>query len=186
MSASQFASFAAYTPPPDEQSGQLPQHDHKPSHNAWFSHGEGSYQSGGIPSISSSLAVHPVEVATEERPSTNLWETTYGWRTDILALWAYLLGPISAIALLIWETQNDYVRFHAYQSALVTTPLIFIRMVLSLLSFPALIKGLCTWGIIATQIISGLYAYRQAAANVASPFKFPVVGDIAEQWLADE
>lgn len=65
-----------------------------------------------------------------ERAQPNEWETTYGLRVDLLAAFAYLLGPISgsiksflltrayipagrpALALLVLETHNDYVRFH--------------------------------------------------------------------------
>jgi hypothetical protein len=48
----------------------------------------------------------------EERGVSNLWETRFGWRVDVEAAVAYLFGPISALALLILETNNDYVRFH--------------------------------------------------------------------------
>ena len=64
-----------------------------------------------------------------------MWETRYGLRVDLLAAFAYLLGPISgacfadlpthiytqclltmiahaALTLLIMETYNDFVRFH--------------------------------------------------------------------------
>lgn len=105
---------------------------------------------------------------------TNAWETAYGMRVEVLAAFAYLLGPISgeletiflapctktpppALALLIFETHNDYVRFHgahlqshmchilklfvarplslAYQCSLLSTPLILIRILASLLGF---------------------------------------------------
>ena len=69
-----------------------------------------------------------------ERGQHNDWETTYGLRVDVLAAFAYLLGPISgstksirstldhadiaardpALALLVLEIHNDYVRFHGW------------------------------------------------------------------------
>jgi uncharacterized membrane protein len=66
----------------------------------------------------------------------NVWETRFGTRVDVLAAFAYVLGPISgvyihirlawkaqqltntriALLLLILETHNDYVRFHGESS----------------------------------------------------------------------
>ena len=37
------------------------------------------------------------------------YETVFGWRVDIEAAAAYLLGPFLAICLLVLETKNDYV-----------------------------------------------------------------------------
>ncbi|KAF8973938.1 hypothetical protein BDZ97DRAFT_1751875 [Flammula alnicola] len=187
MSASQFASFAAYTPPPDEFDHPSTPSVSKPPGSAWFQTPpvESSYQSGGIPTFNSSRSGGPSAVSDED-PPTNQWETTYGWRVDILALCAYLLGPVSALALLILETQNDYVRFHAYQSALLTTPLVLIRMLLSIAHFPSWIKTLCTLTIIAIQLFVGFFAYRDASQNGLVHFHAPFVGAIAEKWLADE
>ena len=55
-----------------------------------------SYQSGGIPSFNTSQAggLGALEDAEAESPA-NLWETRYGLRVDVLAAWAYLVGPIS-------------------------------------------------------------------------------------------
>lgn len=76
-----------------------------------------------------------------EEDAANQWETRFGARVDVLAAFAYLLGPISgthsiqnkvryfkklinasnyaALICLILETHNDYVRFHG-QSPLVS------------------------------------------------------------------
>lgn len=37
------------------------------------------------------------------------YETTFGWRVDVEAAAAYILGPFLAILLLILEVKNDYV-----------------------------------------------------------------------------
>lgn len=89
-----------------------------------------SYQSGGLPS---STVFSPTAADTDtERGQHNEWETTYGLRVDVLAAFAYLLGPVSgstksftstldrayipsrrsALTLLVLEKHNDYVRFH--------------------------------------------------------------------------
>lgn len=74
---------------------------------------------------------HEAEV---EEGRVNQWQTRFGWRTDVVAASAYLLGPISgelnssldahadadvcpvmlaALILLILETHSDYIRFHS-------------------------------------------------------------------------
>lgn len=95
-----------------------------------------SYQSGGIPTFNTSVA-GGAGAAEDVEGQTNQWETRYGMRVDVLAAVAYLLGPISgvwnaigfqimhtlnvclALALLVTETQNDYVRFHGWSSSYV-------------------------------------------------------------------
>lgn len=49
----------------------------------------------------------------------NPYGTRFKIRLDFEAPLAYLLGAISGILLLILETRNDYVRFHAWQSTLI-------------------------------------------------------------------
>jgi uncharacterized membrane protein len=50
-----------------------------------------------------------------------------------------LIGRTSALLLLILETTNELVRFHAWQSALLTTPLVLLHFLLKLI-FPAWLK----------------------------------------------
>ena len=55
-----------------------------------------SYQSGGLPSLGNSYGGGGgIGLAEEAEEPQNQWETTYGMRVDILAAFAYLLGPIS-------------------------------------------------------------------------------------------
>ncbi|KAH9486920.1 hypothetical protein JR316_0000986 [Psilocybe cubensis] len=152
MSASQFASFAAYTPPPDEHEQlSVPSGTTKAS-SSWLHSDppENSYQSGIIPTLHSDAFTGSTLVPARQLIQSQ-WETRYGWRVDILAACSYILGPISALLLLIVETHNDYVRFHAYQSALLTTPLLTFRVVLSLVQFPRWLQSLCTVFILSLQ-----------------------------------
>lgn len=121
-------------PPPDDPSyASSSNHPHTTT-RAWFPPQHViSYQSGGIPTFNTSQAggIGAVEEA-EAAGGTNAWETRYGARVDLMAAFAYLLGPLSgsfhsgghatswaviliallALLLLIVETHNDYVRFH--------------------------------------------------------------------------
>ena len=46
---------------------------------------------------------------TSGSASADLFDTSYGWRVDLEAAAAYVLGPVLAIVLLIIEVKNDYV-----------------------------------------------------------------------------
>lgn len=143
-------SFAPYTPAPDESGDASAQKTSNPTTGharpSWFKPPQSiqaaysSYQSGGMPSFGTNQAgiTGFGGGGDEENGVNNLWETRFGWRVDVLAALAYLLGPVSgkpyicrkytsltvpassfcsyhvlvALALLILETSNDYVRFH--------------------------------------------------------------------------
>ena len=62
--------------------------------SAWFPE-QDSYQSGGIPTFGSHYSN---ELPTQD-VTTNQWQTRYGWRIDILAAAAYVLGPLSGLLL---------------------------------------------------------------------------------------
>ncbi|KAH7103235.1 hypothetical protein BKA62DRAFT_697780 [Auriculariales sp. MPI-PUGE-AT-0066] len=200
MSASQhFASFAAYQPPPDDpaapQSSSKPQTQRPwfPTHQSSMSGQATSYQAGGIPTFGASSSSGPsayhggVGHVDEAYNPSNLWETRFGWRVDACAAAAYLGGPsqVTALALLILETTNDYIRFHAYQSALVSCPM----LLLIFLEYLILPSFFYIFTIIITGL-GGLYlafrAYQDASIGDLARFQVPVVGEYAERWVADE
>ncbi|KAF7347822.1 hypothetical protein MVEN_01539700 [Mycena venus] len=187
-SSSHFASFAAYTPPPDDPAS-LPPASKAPA-RPWFpahasSQNDTSYQSGGIPTFGASAA-GGLGAVEEAEGQQNQWETRHGLRVDMLAAVAYLLGPISALALLIIETHNDYVRFHAYQSALLTTPLVVVRILASLLGFWGWLRTILTVVLIGVQLYMAVRAYLDAAQNGLARYQLPYIGPIAERWLEEE
>ena len=144
--------------------------------------------------------------------SESLWETRHGTRVDVLAAIAYAFGPVSgsccetaraarvtwtkALALLILETRNDYVRFHgrsftsmrtsckteletcstAYQSALLTTPLVALRIFTSLVQAPPWMQTFGTLLIVVPQ--AGMAYVFQCSFFVASTHKNEVSGPI--------
>jgi len=88
------------TPPPDD-----PGHSsHQPSTSRfarpWFptqppTREVTSYQSGGIPTWDTAIGGGSGADEEVEAQTQNQWETRYGMRVDLLATWAYILGPIS-------------------------------------------------------------------------------------------
>ncbi|KAI0051704.1 hypothetical protein FA95DRAFT_1602466 [Auriscalpium vulgare] len=191
MSSKFASSFAPYAPPPDEQSyssGQPPSSSSRftrPWFNTQQPSGETSYQSGGIPAwdTSASGGMGSTDDAEEQ---TNQWETRYGMRVDVLAAFAYVLGPLSAFAVLMLETHNDYVRFHAYQSGLLATPLLLTRIFASILQLPSFLRTLFTLFLVLPPLYMAFRAYIDAAQNGLARFHLPGIGPLAEQWLEEE
>ncbi|THH16991.1 hypothetical protein EW146_g3731 [Bondarzewia mesenterica] len=188
MSSNYATSFAPYAPPPDEPDYNQPSSSRVA--RPWFpvhtsSQQVTSYQSGGIPTwnTSASGGMGAVDQAEEQQ---NQWETRYKTRVDVLAACAYVIGPVSALTLLIAETHNDYVRFHAYQSALLTTPLLLIRIMASLFGFPSFMCTFFTLLLVFPALFMAYHAYRGAAQNGMARFHLPGIGQLAEQWLQEE
>ncbi|KAF8078608.1 hypothetical protein FPV67DRAFT_1689067 [Lyophyllum atratum] len=188
--SSNFASFAPYTPPPDDPTytSSAPRAPVRPWFPAQASSAheiDTSYQSGGIPTFGTSAAGGGGLAEASEVP-VNQWETRYGLRVDISAAVAYLLGPLTALCLLILETQNDFVRFHAYQSALLTTPLLFIRIFLSLIQAPSWIQTFGTLLLILPPAYMAIRVYMDTTRAGLVHYHLPMIGAIAEAWLAEE
>ncbi|KAG1801609.1 uncharacterized protein HD556DRAFT_893191 [Suillus plorans] len=188
MSSSFASSFAPYTPPPDDSSYRsAPSSSSKAQ--SWFpvhssSRGtEISYQSGGLPTFNNSISGHE---DTQEDVQQNQWETSYGMRVDVLSAFAYILGPISALILLVLETHNDYVRFHAYQSALLMTPLLLVRIFASLLGFPSWMRSFLTISFALSALFMAVRAYFGASRGGLTRYHIQIIGPLAERWVFEE
>lgn len=180
--------FAPYTPPPDDPSLASSSNSKPATARAWFpSQHITSYQSGGMPTFDTSQAggAGAAEEA-QESSGVNAWETRFGMRVDLLAVFAYLLGPLSALIILILETHNDYVRFHAYQSAALSTPLLLIRALASLVRFPQFLRTTMTLCTVVILLFMAWRAYIDAARNGLARFQLPIIGPSAERWVSEE
>ncbi|ORX38504.1 hypothetical protein BD324DRAFT_641634 [Kockovaella imperatae] len=103
-----------------------------------------------------------------------------------MAAAAYLGGPITALVLLILETQNDYVRFHAYQSALLTTPLLALILFFHLvISLPAFLQILLIIGSVGITLWTSFRAWKDAQEGL-SRYWLPYIGEVAERWVSEE
>ncbi|KAF8591847.1 hypothetical protein K439DRAFT_1325766 [Ramaria rubella] len=192
MDAAKFAStFSPYTPPPDEPSvlNVSPQSSTFKPKRPWFpvnssSHAGASYQSGGVPTFGNSMS-GGLGVGDELDTPAQMWETRFGWRVDVCAAVAYLGGPITALLFLILETSNDYIRFHAYQSALLTTPILLFRILASFI-FPSWLQTILTIVILILAAGMAIRAYRDATHNQLARYELPFIGELAEKWVGDE
>ncbi|KUI52472.1 hypothetical protein VP1G_10257 [Cytospora mali] len=117
-----------------------------------------------------------------EREGINEFETSLGIRLDYEACLAYLaLPPLGAILLLISERKSDYVRFHAWQSALLFTVIFIIHLLFSWSTFLGWLFFLCDIGLVAFLTMK---AYRDA--DMLDRFEVPFFGQIASKFVDEE
>ncbi len=121
-------------------------------------------------------------------------KTALGLDTNVGALLCYL--PVCAISLiysiivLVTDKDNRTMRFHAFQSLLLTAA--YIVVVIGLQIFTAVVAGvtgstmlamLLYLLVIATVIaFLGAMIYGMVKGYQGQQFKLPVVGDMAEKW----
>jgi len=195
-----FAREVQYQPPPDARPVIASTSATRPS---WFaaagssssSRGvaETSYQAGGVPTWGDSYGGGggEDERLLESAAAPNEWETRFGWRVDFEAALAYLLGPISALLVLILETKNDYIRFHAYQSAIFSTSLLVLKF-LSQFIFPAKWFSIVfTITIILSALALAGRAFRDANSESIGQgglprYHLPYIGELADRWVGEE
>lgn len=110
------------------------------------------------------------------------FDTSLGLRLDYEACLAYLaLPPLGSIILLILEHNSDYVRFHAWQAALLFTAILVFH--LFFLWFSSL-SWLFFAGDMALVALLALRAYRDA--EVLDRYEVPFFGRMASRILDDE
>lgn len=71
-----------------------------------------------------------------EHPVVSKYDTALPFRIDLAAALTYSLGCISGIIFLMFEYKNDYVRFNAWQSCILFTPILLLHFVFILISGP--------------------------------------------------
>ncbi|KAJ2065588.1 hypothetical protein GGI17_000132 [Coemansia sp. S146] len=110
------------------------------------------------------------------------YETSLSLRYDIEASLAYVLGIFSGAFLLILEKKNDYVRFHAWQSSLLSATFI-LALIIS-----ALISNSIYYFVVLTVVASHVYMVRRAYFDgaVFERFELPYVGPLASQLVDEE
>jgi uncharacterized membrane protein len=101
-----------------------------------------------------------------------------GLNSNVAAAFAYLLGFISGVTMLIIEREDRYVRFHAVQSVLVFLAALVATMIAA--SLPAvgwLLRALMS---VATAV---LWLFLMFKALTGERYKLPYVGEIAERQV---
>ncbi|TKY87274.1 hypothetical protein EX895_003951 [Sporisorium graminicola] len=111
--------------------------------------------------------------------------TSQAWSLSSVCAAAWALPPFSSALVLIWETENDLARFHAYQAGLSGAALIvllwILRSVLGLKTI-GLLVGMGTYGWF---WVNASTAHKSAPSLSRNPY-LPHIGDIASRWVGEE
>ncbi|KAJ2348082.1 hypothetical protein IWW50_004181 [Coemansia erecta] len=110
------------------------------------------------------------------------YETSLSLRYDVEAALAYVLGVFSGALLLVLEKKNDYVRFHAWQSSMLSAAVFFMLVV------TALISSFLYWLTLLAAVAAFGYMARRAYFDSAvfERFALPYVGPLALQFVDEE
>lgn len=74
----------------------------------------------------------------------------------------------------------------AYQSALLTTPLLLIYLLFTvLIPFPSFLRLILLLGSLGITLYTAFRAWKDAQEGL-SRFYLPVVGELAERWVGEE
>ncbi|CAO3686267.1 unnamed protein product [Umbelopsis ramanniana] len=200
-----YSDFSPYQPSPDEDRTARIHKDKQKSENGkgkgkqstqGFQPQYSSYQAGtdGPPDAYKPTSSLLEEGLFSDAPSigaakgsqggvrVNKYETKMPIRVDIEAALTYVLGPITGVFFLILETQNDYVRFHAWQSSLVFLTLMCLHFIIMFIS------SVLSWMLFVCDILLiawlGYRAYMDGAS--LERYEVPYFGQLAADWVDSE
>lgn len=105
-------------------------------------------------------------------------KTSSGLEQNIAGLLCYLFWFITGIIFLVIEKENQFVRFHAMQSIFLGVAIIIVSFILTIIPFIGWLISLLLFPL--TLI---LWVFMMFKAYKGELFKFPVIGDIAEQQI---
>lgn len=108
---------------------------------------------------------------------TDLGPTTSGLDANVLAAFAYAVGWVSGLALLFFDQENRFVKFHALQSVIVFGTLSIAWMVA--LSVPFF--GWIVAFLVIPPVSAVLWLLLMFKAYQGERFKVPGAGEMAER-----
>lgn len=116
------------------------------------------------------------------REGLHEFETSLPLRLDYEACLAYLLlPPAGGVLLLVLERKSDYVRFHAWQSALLFTAMFVVHLMFSWNLF-------ISWSLLLGDIVLIVWLTRRAYldADTLDRCEVPIFGKVASSILDDD
>ncbi len=109
-------------------------------------------------------------------------ETQLGVSENIAGVIAYFFGLISGILLLVIEKDNEFVRFHAAQSSVVSIAVIVLSVVISMIAWIPIIGWLIALlSIFVYLAIFILWLYLMFMAFKGDMYRLPVLAEYADQ-----
>ncbi|KFY31118.1 hypothetical protein V493_01380, partial [Pseudogymnoascus sp. VKM F-4281 (FW-2241)] len=173
------------SPPPNDRRSTSASPPLQPSHaNPWAAQaGSPPPQGGGNGGGGfTNTNTRDVEMGGRGREALHDYETSLPLRLDYEACLAYLaLPPAGAVGLLLVEWKSDYVRFHAWQSALLFSAMFVVHLVFAWSSFLSWVLLVGDVGMIGYLT---LRAYKDA--DTLDRCEVPFFGPLASRILDDE
>jgi uncharacterized membrane protein len=103
-------------------------------------------------------------------------KSSTGMDENVVGLLTYVFGLVTGILFLIIEKESKFVRFHAFQSILISAVYIILNMVLG---FIPIIGWLIS--LLLSPVFFILWLVLLYQAYQGKWFKLPVIGDFAEE-----
>lgn len=108
----------------------------------------------------------------------NQGKSSLGMQENLAALLSYVFGFITGIIFFALEKESNFVKFHAMQSILFSVGLFIIGFIIGFIPIVGWILGiLLNLASLVMWILFMVKAYK------GERFKFPIIGDIAEQQV---
>lgn len=148
----------------------------KPSNNPWAT------SSSYFPTNTGGGGVSAADLEAGRIARLNEFETSLPIRLDYEACLAYLLlPPAGGVLLLVLERKSDYVRFHAWQSALLFSAIFVLHLIFSWSTW-------ISWTLFVGDIALIAYLVRRAYldADTLDRCEVPFFGRLASSILDDE
>src|SRR5690625_57295 len=101
-----------------------------------------------------------------------------GLKPNLAAALSYFFGILTGLIFFMMEKENEYVRFHAMQSILLTGAIFIISIVLSFIPIFGWLISL-----LMSPVLFILWLFLMYKAYRGNYFKLPVIGDMAEQQV---
>ncbi|CAO1625735.1 unnamed protein product [Jaminaea pallidilutea] len=131
-------------------------------------------------------SILPTSMSSQTQPDHASYVTSsHGLSISGLCFAAWALPPFSGVLALIFETSNDLVRFHAYQSSLCGVAVVLALYVLRSWFGWYTISLLIGMGSLGASWVAGSNAHRAAPTLSKEPY-LPYVGPLADDWVGSE
>ena len=131
------------------------------------------------------INITAVPVTTLEQSESGIqvskYENALPLRIDIEASMTYLLGSLTGIFFLMFEYKNDYVRFHAWQSCLVFTPMLILH---ALFMFSSAMQWILFVFDLSLMFFLAYKAYQHG--QTLDRYEFFIFGRVASRWVDTE
>jgi uncharacterized membrane protein len=105
-------------------------------------------------------------------------KSSTGMDENVAALLSYVFGLVTGILFLVIEKESKFVRFHAFQSILISAVLIILNLILG---FIPIIGWLIS--LILTPVAFIIWLILLYQAFQGKWFKLPIIGDFAEEQV---